>query len=629
MPPHIFLQSFEHSEHSFRAYRSQVRVTHTVRIPRIKPGFFPIVCVKKMVPMNTIPEARVVAIDRVISPLQPLNSRNSRSLNLPTTLPKRPKLKSPQHHHTSNPYKRYTMSTQFSATAPLVGRHKKNLALVGFDPLCSLSSRSLSSTTSPEDRQGAPHDVTLDLRMIASQLELSSPRRVSETQKKEEHEFTNSSRSPRSARPSAGKLPWQKKAGHRKTRSLASVPTLWNRNSTETMANTAPPLSPAAATRSISNTGATDSPYSHSAGMIHDLMELQFNADAFCALSIPGLAAKPRPTSFLTGQEVVRVSEVDATAWQVEIPAKAEFEVCTRVAQFLESYEKEECLLDLTALVGLTRLDLNRFARGDDSMAAAQIAKCHRPLVESLLECSDDLTVQGFVTIRAGGENRQALILESKRQFLCVFRGTPAEQQGKFSRQPELVKMGGMSVFADRLAAVQELETRTFDILDKLTEENPFCDVIFTGHSYGAAMATLAARLYASARPELRIAVLATACPKVGDANFRLAVHSLPNLKVMRVEYGNGRPMAPTGCQVGHTIRIHPSVGTNKPVAQPVKAYKFGDATNDPLRSLFKREKDVSDYVRALESLQTWVQYYHRQDGAGVKGKDNEARQMV
>jgi pimeloyl-ACP methyl ester carboxylesterase len=221
------------------------------------------------------------------------------------------------------------------------------------------------------------------------------------------------------------------------------------------------------------------------------------------------------------------------------------------------------------------------------------------------------------------------LILESKRQFLCVFRGTPAEQQGKFSRQPDLVRMGGLSVFGDRLAAIQELETATFATLDKLTEDNPFCDVVFTGHSYGAAMATLAAQRYALARSELRIAVLTTACPKVGAADFRSAVHSLPNLKVMRVEYGNGRPMAaPNGCQVGHTIRIHPSVGTNKPVAHPVTAYKFGDA-DDTGRSLFKREKDVSDYVRALESLNTWVQDYHRLDGAGVKGKDNEARQMV
>jgi hypothetical protein len=550
------------------------------------------------------------------------------------------------------------MSNQYSATAPVVGRHnKKSNSLIGFDPLLKEDLPAVATFTSDpstpplESRQ---QDVAMDLRMIASQLELSSPRQVQEDEQKSPI-CTRSSRI-------AAKLPWQKRpGGHRKTRSLASVPNIWNRNqanssnSSPAPSNTTTPTlspvvnrnqhnvsksSPFSPSQSPPVVGANDpNEPSPSTGMIHDLMELQFSSDAFCDLQIPGLQTKPRPTSFLTGQEVVHVSEVDATAWQLEIPAKAEFEVITKVAEFLESYEKEECLLDLALLVGLNRLELNQFARGDTSLAADKIAACHRPLVESLLECSDDLTVHGFVTAGANtgtgtgtpasGETRQVLILESKRQFLCVFRGTPTEQQGKFSRQPELVQMGGLSVFGDRLTAIQELETATFATLDKLTEENPFCDVVFTGHSYGAAMATLAAQRYALARSELRIAVLTTACPKVGAADFRSAVHSLPNLKVMRVEYGNGRPMAaPNGCQVGHTIRIHPSVGTNKPVVHPVKAYKFGDA-DDTGRSLFKREKDISDYVRALESLTTWVQDYHRQDGAGVKGKDNEARQMV
>jgi pimeloyl-ACP methyl ester carboxylesterase len=541
------------------------------------------------------------------------------------------------------------MSTQYSATAPLVGRHKKSNSLIGFDPLLKEDLPAVVSTLTsdrstppPESRQ---QDVTMDLRMIASQLELSSPRQVQEDDQK------SPISTPRSR--IAAKMPWQKRPGsHRKTRSLASVPNLWNRNqanssnSTPAHSNTATPtLSPASnhhqhnvsksSTFSPSQSpapvvGANDpNESSPSAGMIHDLMELQINSDAFCDLQIPGLQTKPRPTSFLTGQEVVHVSEVDATAWQLEIPAKAEFEVGTKVAEFLESYEKEECLLDLASLVGLNSLELNQFARGDVSVAADTIAACHRPLVESLLECSDDLLVHGFVTAGASGENRQVLILESKRQFLCVFRGTPAEQQGKFSKQPELVQMGGLPVFGDRLSAIQELETATFATLDKLTDLNPFCDIVFAGHSYGAAMATLAAQRYALARSDLRIAVLTTACPMVGAADFRSAVHSLANLKVMRVEYGNGRPMvAPNCCQVGHTIRIHPSVGTNRPVALPVKAYKFGDA-DDTGRSFFKREKDVSDYVRALESLNTWVKDYHRQDGAGVKGKDNEARQMV
>jgi hypothetical protein len=84
---------------------------------------------------------------------------------------------------------------------------------------------------------------------------------------------------------------------------------------------------------------------------------------------------------------------------------------------------------------------------------------------------------------------------------------------------------------------------------------------------------------------------------------------------------------APNGCQVGHTIRIHrPWAPTN--CCTSVKAYKFGDA--DGTGNLFKREKDVSGYVRAFGIPGTWVSGLSPlQVKTGVKGKDNEARQMV
>jgi len=536
------------------------------------------------------------------------------------------------------------MSTNSSATAPLVGRHRKSNSLIGFDPLLkedvspTTTDRGATPPVESEDREGRSSisNVSADLRMIASQLELSSPRRISDTAPDAAMSPTSLLKGRKSV--TTPKLPWQKhKPGHRKTKSLASIPALWSRNSGALTKNTKTPATALSANSSpvthIRSVAAVSPNQTHavqgpSSGMINDLMELQMTADSFHALSLPGLAAKPRPTSFLTGQEVVRVSEIDATAWQLEMPIRAEFETTAKICQFLESYEKDECLMDLNLLVNLTALDLRQFAAGNFSPAAAALAACHRPLVESLLECGTDLTVHGFLSIVSTDRQsrRQVLILECQRQFLCAFCGTPGEQQGKYNRQSESVQMAGVSVFSDRLEAVQSVETSMFGILDRLTEENPFYDVVFAGHSYGAAIATLAAFRYASARAELRIAALVTASPKVGAADFRLAVHSLPNLKVMRVEYGLGRPSS--GCAVGHTIRIHPSVPTNKVLPHPVKAYKFSDAT-DVGRSLFKRDKDVADYVRALESLHTWVQDYYLQDGLGVKGKDNEARQMV
>merc|ERR1739848_570385 len=43
------------------------------------------------------------------------------------------------------------------------------------------------------------------------------------------------------------------------------------------------------------------------------------------------------------------------------------------------------------------------------------------------------------------------------------------------------------------------LENRIILHLDNLVERNPFCDVVFTGHSFGGALAQIAAVRYATA----------------------------------------------------------------------------------------------------------------------------------
>lgn len=379
------------------------------------------------------------------------------------------------------------------------------------------------------------------------------------------------------------------------------------------------------------------------------------------SLYIPSLA-KPRPTSFLTGQDVVRTSEYDATKWQLDIPVKTDFLVASKVAQFLDTYHSKECLLDLQRLVGYSRFELSQFASGSKFCAVVQdIADCHRPIVESLLDCGDDIVeVRGYYCHTPAqqqqqqqqyqedlDQRREVLILERQHQFLVVMRGTATEQQQaagrSFHRQsPETVSLKeghNVTVFADVFRAVQELEKDLFARLDQLTEATPFCDVVFAGHAFGASMATLAAYLYAYTRSDQRVAALVTGSPKVGLTDFRWSVHASPNLKVMRVEYGGSSsssrggggigggigPSAQHARHVGHTIRLSYKQDS-------VKAYKFssGPVESFTARSLlFKRDRDVGDYVQALEALPTWVTDYYKEDGAGVRGKDNEARQMV
>jgi alpha-beta hydrolase superfamily lysophospholipase len=161
-----------------------------------------------------------------------------------------------------------------------------------------------------------------------------------------------------------------------------------------------------------------------------------------------------------------------------------------------------------------------------------------------------------------------------------------------------------LEVYQCFLEEYMKLETECLALVDKLTEKNPFCDVVFTGHSFGAAMATLAAFRYANARPMMRTSCLTLASPKVGFSLFRHMANTLPNLKVKRLEFGqDGKCQLPSvgGSHVGHTLVLHGSLGHNSlKTNQPVLAYKF----DTPKHKKFKTtHPDLRSYVTALEEI--------------------------
>lgn len=447
------------------------------------------------------------------------------------------------------------------------------------------------------------------------------------------------------------KLPWQKRKpipnrGHRKTQSVTSV--------------LIPPSSPNRPTRLVASAASSPIVDQQTMASMSPMIQELLKIDAACEnspvaedLFVPSLSAKPRPTSFLTGQveEVVRSSEQDPTPWQLEFPRHEDALVAAKLCQFLETYAADECLLHLERLVGIPRMELQRFVQGDVPKLTGPndttVTECHRPIVEALLECGNDISeVKGFFTAQGSEEKpenrREVLIVERQNKFLCVFRGSIAEQQGKFQRNAEMFELPGSSgtVFKDRFTAFSELQVQTFQLLDRLTEESPFCDINFTGHGFGAAIAIIAAMSYANSRTALRVACTVTGSPKVGQSDFRWAVHSSPNLNLWRFEFGRhhiGRSYA-----VGHCARlIQPSKESK---ASAIQAYKFGldpqetapmAAGANAVRSLLSpvtfKEKGINDYVSMLESCgdKKWVAGFYKEDGAGVRGKDNEAREMA
>jgi hypothetical protein len=236
------------------------------------------------------------------------------------------------------------------------------------------------------------------------------------------------------------------------------------------------------------------------------------------------------------------------------------------------------------------------------------------------------------------------------------------------------------------------LEKKVFTLLDNLTSVNPFCDVVFCGHSFGGALSTIGATRYSALFPMMTVHCHTFGTPKVGGTTFRHFANSLPNLKVMRIENGaDYYPHFPLGDKwdhAGHTIVISPpqtdittaakdkiakvKSGTNPIGAAsfigknriPVLAYKFdkravGDhqpsnmpyvpsnihnpssKALDPL-SRTKKEKGKADhemnsYLLGIERFthlgQTWVTDYVGEEGGGIvrggSDADYEERYLV
>ena len=346
--------------------------------------------------------------------------------------------------------------------------------------------------------------------------------------------------------------------------------------------------------------------------MIQDLLTLDMsNSDDINDIAIPSLA-KPLAHSFLRGksEENLRTSEVDPSLHQTEIPTNREVVIAARLNEFAENYRRVDQNIDLQQWVGLSRLSLRQIKIPE-----------HQPIAQALLECGDNVSLQGIIT--KGGktvdDRLEAIVFEGERTFTVVFRGTTEEQlkpsaslkskKGKNATVPIDPTHANIDVYSYFKDEYVKLEGDTFALLDRLTEQHPFCDVCFTGYSFGAAMATLAAVRYSNARPMMRVNCTTMASPKVGSLAFKQMVNSTPNLKMMRVELGQDAkcqlPSHSDACHAGHTLLLRsslaePQKSSSNTSSQAVVAYRF----EAPKPKMFKTtHPDLRSYVNALEEI--------------------------
>jgi hypothetical protein len=451
----------------------------------------------------------------------------------------------------------------------------------------------------------------------------------------------NSQREGRSSQPSSnggaggGKLlPFLRK-GHRRSKSLEGTDvekvSAIAAVSTDESHPVTPTSEPTAQSKTVKEESDKDINVNSKTGntIVQELMEIK---DKFMQLQIPSLA-KPSPTSFLTGKgdEAVRTSEYEPSPFQMEIPSLSELVEMGRLNDFVENYRRMDQNFDLHDFIGCSRLDLQQVK-----------IKEHVPIAQSLLECGDGLTVQGFLSHGSNADDRlESVVFEGERYFTVVFRGTTEQQtkllgSSKSKRRPVPFdpEQENVEVYSGFKEEYTKLEQDCFALVDKLSEQNLFCDVVFSGYSFGAAMATLAATRYATARPMMRVGCFTLASPKVGFSMFRHVVNSLPNLKVTRVELGqDSKCQAPTanGYHVGHTLVLNGSIGhqnTHK-IDKAVQAYKF----DTPKHKKFKTtHPDLRNYTTTLEEMTRlhipWVKDFVNTSGKGVV-VNNEARQVV
>lgn len=140
-------------------------------------------------------------------------------------------------------------------------------------------------------------------------------------------------------------------------------------------------------------------------------------------------------------------TELDPSNFQIDLPSKKEVMVHAQICKLMNGYTTTQRDFNFAMLSGITRATLEKeyekSITSDDNMIAGS---CHRDVVKEVLDCADDLVVEGFFREYGGGNNRdenkeggsggnngeriEACVFssESLRQIIVCFRGSTAAQ---------------------------------------------------------------------------------------------------------------------------------------------------------------------------------------------------------
>lgn len=371
------------------------------------------------------------------------------------------------------------------------------------------------------------------------------------------------------------------------------------------------------------------------------------------ASSNKSLAAAATLSSAFGGVDEYTLSstENDPAPFQVELPSKKEVMVYAKICALMDGYTAIHREFNFAMLSGVSYTTLQKEYERSTPDKPMIAGSCHRDVVRELLDVGvNDIIVEGFFreyTIQEKdreSERIEAIILssESLRQIIVCFRGSTMNQAKPLHtgiRASLFDKVGHCPLQKTEKQNVHVLDTfrstyfgtplekTLFALLTNLEMRKPFFDITITGHSFGAAMATIASYRLATSKPQMRVSCFVYGSPRVGEEEWRQAVHSVPNLRLYRVENGSDPfvqlPHGNVWSHCGHAIQISDLMNCNGKVGVTIKARRFdqcsssvsttatnsilGFATSKVLGSTSREAGKIDHEIQAyVEKLTRW-----------------------
>eukprot|EP00985_Skeletonema_marinoi_P005435 scaffold2354_cov141-Skeletonema_marinoi.AAC.1 len=359
------------------------------------------------------------------------------------------------------------------------------------------------------------------------------------------------------------------------------------------------------------------------------------------------------------GLEMYRMTstEMDPSNFQIELPSKKEVLAHANICNLMNGYTAVQRDFNFAMLSGITRSTLEKeYAKSttnDDPMIAEGFFREYGKVMNKEGE--------GGERIEAGSTAAQARPVKSN-----LF-GREASSVLDEKQKVQILTSFQSAYFST------SLEKALSFLLANLATRKPFFDVVMTGHSFGGVMATIASLRYAMDNSQMRVLCHTFGCPRIGGEEWRQLVHSVPNLRLYRVEKAHDSFVTmPTGHEwvhCGHSIqfgdaaqgenvkftahrfdRSAPNVSLShtlqKVATEPVRVLKSvqsvaaepgkvlrsvqSKVVNIPIQGSSNGKDAIQSYVDKLSSSgDNWVTEFSGMKGKGVSGLNNEMRTLA